>query len=315
MNKFRLLIFVLLVAALSSLSACGVLFGTRTGVAVTASVTETFATPTATRLAPTRGLTSPTISASAQNIAPTRVPLPTVLIPTPLVLNATPTRPAPTQTPFVSPTAPPRIATPRSHAERIAALRNQIVFFTDREGGLYPKLYVMNADGSNQRPCDCSDLLPEIGKQQVTAPDGHAFVFVRGPEGESVARQTDTQIWIHDSGNDTDAYLVGGPPAFSWLDYAPTWSPRGNEIVWVSQINKLDEIYVYDFDTRKVERLMRSEWEWYKQPTFSPDGSQLAFMSNRETQRQQIWAMERDGGVMRNLSSNAFNDFAPMWVR
>lgn len=314
MNKSLFLLLLLILVALCILQACGLVAG-RSQRIVTSSVSETTNVPqAATSAATARAEESPTTTAQ-RIIAPTRVPLPTVLIPTPLVLNAMPTRAVPTQTPIVSPTALPRNPTPRSIADRIAAMRNQIVFFTDREGGLYPKLYVMNADGTNQRPCDCSDLLAEIKRQQVTAPDGHAFVFVRGPEGESVVRQTDTQIWMHDNASNTDSFLIGGPPAFGWVDYDPTWSPRGDEIVWVTQINKVDEIYALDLRTRKTERLIRSHWEWYKQPTYSPDGSQLAFMSNRETQRQQIWVIERERGVMRNASNNSFNDSAPMWVR
>lgn len=317
MNKSRFLFLLLVLGVSGALPSCGVLFAPRAETIVTSSVSETANAPESpTRLAPTRALESPTAgSNAAQSGAPTRVPLPSVLIPTPPVLKATPARAVSTQTPGVAPTAPRQQATPRSIADRIAALRNQIVFFTDREGGLYPKLYVMNADGTNQRPCDCSDLLVALKQQQVTAPDGHAFVFVRGPEDEPVVRRTDTQIWMHDNTSNTDSYLIGGPPSFDWVDYDPTWSPRGNEIVWVSQINKADEIYAFDLRTRKTERLIHSDWEWYKQPTFAPDGSQLAFMSNRETQRQQIWVMERDSGAMRNLSRSAFNDSAPLWVR
>ncbi|MBI4675256.1 MAG: PD40 domain-containing protein [Chloroflexi bacterium] len=317
MNNKRLATLTLLLCLLFGLAACDLVSQSPSRTNAAESVAQTANAPeTATDMATARAVASPTIAPNTvQILAPTRVPLPTVLIPTPLALNATPTRVAPTRTPFVSPTAPRRAATPRSIVERIAALRNQILFFTDREGGLYPKLYVMNADGANPRACDCSDLLVELARRQVTAPDGHAFVYVRGPEDEPVFRQTDTQIWIHDNASNTDSLLIGGPPAFGWLDYDPVWSPRGDEIAWVTQINKVDEIYALDLPTRKSQRLTRSAWEWYKHPTYAPDGSQLAFMSNRVTGRQQIWVMARDGDAMRNLSNNAYNDSSPLWVK
>ena len=66
---------------------------------------------------------------------------------------------------------------------------------------------------------------------------------------------------------------------------------------------------------RFAERLTVNGWEWDKHPTWSPDGSQIVFYSNRESGRRQLWIMNADGADQTNLSKNEYNDWDPMWVR
>ncbi len=47
-------------------------------------------------------------------------------------------------------------------------------------------------------------------------------------------------------------------------------------------------------------------------PAFSPDGSKIAFTSNRDG-RQQIYVMNSDGSGVRRVSQSQFNDFSPTW--
>ena len=62
-------------------------------------------------------------------------------------------------------------------------------------------------------------------------------------------------------------------------------------------------------------RLTFNDWEWDKHPTWSPDGAKIAFWSNRDTARRQIWVMNADGSGQRNLSNSDYNDWDPVWVR
>jgi TolB protein len=61
-----------------------------------------------------------------------------------------------------------------------------------------------------------------------------------------------------------------------------------------------------DTQGNNIVRLTNNTWEWDKHPTWSPDGAQIAFYSNRDSGRRQIWIMNADGSNQRNLTSDEF---------
>jgi TolB protein len=99
------------------------------------------------------------------------------------------------------------------------------------------------------------------------------------------------------------------------LSYDPAWSPTGERIAFVSIDTGGDEIYTVDPEARELTRLTFNTWEWDKHPSWSPDGRQIVYFSNRETGRRQLWIMNADGSGQRNLSSNEFEDWDPIWTR
>ncbi|MCB0158245.1 MAG: PD40 domain-containing protein, partial [Caldilineaceae bacterium] len=58
-----------------------------------------------------------------------------------------------------------------------------------------------------------------------------------------------------------------------------------------------------------------NDWEWDNHPSFSPDGSQIVFMSNRNSGRRQLWIMDADGGNQRQLADFPFEAWDPVWVK
>jgi TolB protein len=61
--------------------------------------------------------------------------------------------------------------------------------------------------------------------------------------------------------------------------------------------------------------LTQNDWEWDHHPSWSPDGTQIVFCSNR-TGYQQIWLMNADGSNPRNISPWAeWNDWDPVWIK
>jgi TolB protein len=61
--------------------------------------------------------------------------------------------------------------------------------------------------------------------------------------------------------------------------------------------------------------LTMNTWEWDKHPSWSPDGTQIVFYSNREGGHKQIWIMDADGSNQRNLSHDEFENWDPVWIR
>ncbi len=95
-----------------------------------------------------------------------------------------------------------------------------------------------------------------------------------------------------------------------------TVSSRRNQLHAVTYMGSAFSVGgAYGFAIDNMERLTFNAWEWDKHPSWSPDGSQIVFYSNRDTGRRQLWIMAADGAGQRNLSSNEYNDWDPVWVR
>lgn len=239
--------------------------------------------------------------------------------------------PTPTPTPTVTPTPTPdplaammKMFTPTPVP--IEQFTGWIAFRSDRPGS--PQgLWVMRPDGSEQQPVTDSNNLYEHLKQQVTwSPDNQRRIWVEqdGASGKSVA----IYMWRYDvpaHWREARTELLNN----SAVNYQPTFSPDMSSIAFTSQRRAGptdgdwglwgDEIFIlyfsdYEGQYVKPRRLTHNDWEWDKHPTFSPDGQTIAFWSNRQTGRGQIWAMNVDGSNQRNLSNNEWNDWEPVWL-
>ena len=174
-------------------------------------------------------------------------------------------------------------------------------------------LYVMDADGSHQK------LLYRVNDALlVTAdwsPDGKhiAFTQVTYPNTTTVA-----SIYVINS-DGTGAKRIAGDAA------EPAWSPDGTHIAFatgrdhfgrtcVPQCQANDEIYVADATGANPRRLTTDKAE-DTSPTWSPDGTQIAFVSDRtsrETQNE-IFVVDASGGEAKRITNNDVWDLEPDW--
>src|ERR1041385_335336 len=82
----------------------------------------------------------------------------------------------------------------------------------------------------------------------------------------------------------------------------PHWSPDGNSIVYIVQIDDNYEIYMIDKNGFQNRRLTFTD-AFESNTTFSSDGSKILYESNGEG-RTQIWTMNIDGSDARNISKS-----------
>ena len=172
-----------------------------------------------------------------------------------------------------------------------------LAFSSYRDGG-NNEIYVMDADGSNQRR-----LTTNGGGQPTWSPDGRQIAF------ESDRDDWNMEIYVMDADGSNQRRLTtnGGRH--------PTWSPDGRQIAFISEyveeIFSSLEIYVMDADGSNQRRLTDHS-PMPAPPTWSPDGRQIAFALYRDG-NEEIYVMDADGTNQRRLTNSAANDFHPTW--
>lgn len=162
---------------------------------------------------------------------------------------------------------------------------------------------VMNVDGTADR------LLVEGGSYPVWSPLGTKIAYSKTTPGT-----TNVDIWsINVDGTGETRLTTDGTS-----DFGPDWSPDGSKIAFTTYRNVTSgfapfntEIYVMNADGSAQTRLTNSPGEdWF--PTWSPDGSKIAFSTNRDG-RYQVYVMNADGTGATNVSNSPGGEFLHDW--
>jgi Tol biopolymer transport system component/DNA-binding winged helix-turn-helix (wHTH) protein len=146
----------------------------------------------------------------------------------------------------------------------------KIFFTSNREGKR--EIYVMNADGSGVR------RFTTIGaKSGAWSPDGNKIAFM------SLSQELDHtyhlwQVFVADRNGEHIRMITKDPPQST---FSPCWSADGTSIAFaVDNLAAASNIFQIDLNGGNRKRLTAGP-KTDEQPAFSPDGSKLAFQSNR----------------------------------
>ncbi len=229
--------------------------------------------------------------------------------PTPLPPSvATPTSPPPTPLlvylddlflATATPTVTPGAVMPRE-------LVGKVLFWSDRDETV--RLYALDPTTGGLAYVTQSWPYDLAKSRQARSADGKYTVSVQ----QRIDKNPQIPgVFLRDNEFSTTRLLT---PLNGW-SYDPAFPAQGGRVVFVSSESGNDEIYTVDVNDASIQRLTSNSWEWDKHPTWSPDGTQILFWSNRESGRRQLWIMGADGKNQRPFFPSAYNDWDPVWVK
>jgi TolB protein len=206
----------------------------------------------------------------------------------------------------------------------------------------FPQIWIMNADGSNQR--ELSTGL-ELNASPALSPDGSQIAFAGSSKGNvdlyavgvggGAARRLTTthaleaspdwsptsrqiaytsdqtgtpQIWIMDA-EGTNARRLSY--AGNWNDEV-AWSPKGDRVAFACRNEGDFNICVMDVSTGSTVQLTGEGSNGH--PAWSPDGEKIVYQSRRGG-KTQIYTMDAvDGGNKKVLTEGGSNNLQPVWM-
>jgi Tol biopolymer transport system component len=226
---------------------------------------------------------------------------------------------------------------------------NQIVFDSNRDGNW--EIYIMNADGSEQR--NFSNYPLAIDLNPAWSPDGEwiAFysdrdgdleIYIQAVEGGETIQVTDNQYedidptWSPEG--DQLAFLQARDEHGVLFELAivslddlsiervlldiqpirrPAWSPDGRWIAFPANVGRHEEIFVVDIETWEYVQLTHVLGDGLTEingsPSWSPDGSLIIFDSNRKFKGYEIYMMNSEGSEVEVITSVGIVQSSPDW--
>ena len=181
-------------------------------------------------------------------------------------------------------------------------------------------LFVMDIDGS--------DLTPLTrGSSATWSPDSKNIAYHRSASGTGLpikpdpgAATSDSDIFVanvDDLPFEEPRNVTDSPGA---IDDDPDWSPDGHRITYTSHdaaddpVNPTSaEIYTLDPDRMSPPERLTANLEEERGPTWSPDGTRIAFACRRGGPDFEICIMNANGGDQAQLTNNSVADLTPSW--
>jgi Tol biopolymer transport system component len=181
-----------------------------------------------------------------------------------------------------------------------------ITFSSDRTGSF--EIFTMEIVG-NTPGASTTQLTNEesgvINESPVFSPDGKQILFTTNRTGNF-------ELFVMGPDGSLPVNLSNHPG----IDQDAAYSPDGSQIVFIS--NRFDaisnpesdfEVFLFDNDGGNLEQLTINGSD-ERSPSFSPDGSQILFTSDRDGDRE-IFLMNTNGTAVDQLTSNTDDDREP----
>lgn len=192
---------------------------------------------------------------------------------------------------------------------------NRIVYATDEGRDQPARIHIINADGSGDQRLISSARGDAV--DPVFSPDGATISFmVSRPLG---GERTENRLWLANAdGSGARAITPAGGPN----EQNASWSPDGRTIALelVPRRGRSD-IAIMNADGSGLRKIAVTRY-WETNPVWSPDGTQLAFTSDRDTRPRrgrrlnsgfELYTVHADGTAVTRLTRNRVAELFPDW--
>jgi TolB protein len=138
-----------------------------------------------------------------------------------------------------------------------------------------------------------------------------AFASDRDNErmADTVEKRESKNIYISDYDGANTVRITTKP---GQLNITPNWAPDGRSIAYVTYGRIMPQIIVSNLYLGTKDTLTDEKSQAFL-PVFSPDGTKIAFMSDRGGGGMEIYVMNRDGSGVRQLTRNGAINSTPTW--
>lgn len=255
--------------------------------------------------------TPPPPSVTPVPIAETAAPEPTAeaaAAPAPVPTSsalASPLQPAGQAAPFDSPVAQPAETKPAAGAD----VGGRLVFHSERTGDF--EIWSVNTDGSDPQQLTESaglDVEPDV------SPDGKQIAFVSARDDPN-----QLNLYVMDSDGGNPRLLLKLPDV---LSFGPQWSPDGSQVAFSGSTGGHFEVYLVSAQGTGAKALTQPPVAATpadeqsvinnSRPSWSPDGKQLVFVSDRDG-GENLYILDLASGQVSRLTTGIYSDGLPQW--
>lgn len=173
----------------------------------------------------------------------------------------------------------------------------RIGYVSDKSGKYKP--YTMSLIGSDEIAWKKNDS--RVFGSPSISPDEKWIAFVIQLDDES----SDLYIAKPDGSGEERLTRESG------MDWDPSWSPDGKEIVYASDADGDWEIYVVNLESKDVVQLTDNKL-YDGHPRWSPMGNRIVFDTERGGDWE-IFTMDSDGKNVKAVTENSAADWMPAW--
>lgn len=163
-------------------------------------------------------------------------------------------------------------------------------------------IYIMNADGSGLKRITKE---PTQARMPSWSPDGTKIAYIQGKKKAKLGTRTGDIYTIRADGTNPRQITDEG------VDQNPTFSPDGKTIAFDRLTKAGEGIYTVNSDGSGLEkRTDPPKGFWDAEPSWSPEGTKIAFTRWKDGRRPDVFMMNADGTHIRKLTAKT-GGFSP----